>query len=349
MTDKPPPSPPFDGQGDLFGDGGEPDLPPPTGTILKSESQARCPRRQGGRACPYQARHGGDCRARAWPNVSRLPLLGRRRRHQARPLARRQAGALPSVLQADARLAALRPQALARHLRLQTVPAGRSRPGGREMGRVIIGIDVGLQGAVAILADSGALIDVQDMPCLNDGPAKRRSVNAALLSKLMAKSHATEVYVDLVGPRRQEGPVGAFAFGRSRRGSGRRRPAPGRPSRAPAAPQWKRLIAIAPGKAGAKDAARSEAIRRWPDKAGLFARKLTTAEPRPAWSPRRGSTATKSKSPPRAGRGPAGARGDAGTAGTMSNGYRRALQRTGGIAVHRGRSCSRCAKGDLAA
>jgi hypothetical protein len=29
---------------------------------------------------------------------------------------------------------------------------------------------------------------------------------------------------------------------------------------------------IAPGKAGAKDAARSEAIRRWPDKARLFAR-----------------------------------------------------------------------------
>jgi crossover junction endodeoxyribonuclease RuvC len=84
------------------------------------------------------------------------------------------------------------------------------------MGRVIIGIDVGLQGAVAILADSGALIDVQDMPCLNDGPAKRRSVKAALPSQLIAESHATEAYVELVDPRPQEGPVGAFAFGRSR-------------------------------------------------------------------------------------------------------------------------------------
>jgi crossover junction endodeoxyribonuclease RuvC len=33
------------------------------------------------------------------------------------------------------------------------------------------------------------------------------------------------------------------------------------------------LIGIPPGKDGAKDRARSEAIRRWPDKAALFARK----------------------------------------------------------------------------
>ena len=37
-------------------------------------------------------------------------------------------------------------------------------------------------------------------------------------------------------------------------------------------PSWKRLVGIAPGKDGAKDAARSEAIRRWPAQAGLFAR-----------------------------------------------------------------------------
>jgi len=37
-------------------------------------------------------------------------------------------------------------------------------------------------------------------------------------------------------------------------------------------PTWKRAVGIPPGKDGAKDAARSEAIRRWPDRAGLFAR-----------------------------------------------------------------------------
>jgi hypothetical protein len=46
----------------------------------------------------------------------------------------------------------------------------------------------------------------------------------------------------------------------------------GLPIRFVTAPSWKRLIGIPPGKDGAKDRARSEAIRRWPDKAALFAR-----------------------------------------------------------------------------
>jgi crossover junction endodeoxyribonuclease RuvC len=37
-------------------------------------------------------------------------------------------------------------------------------------------------------------------------------------------------------------------------------------------PVWKRAIGLPTGKDGAKDAARSEAIRRWPSKASLFAR-----------------------------------------------------------------------------
>ena len=36
-------------------------------------------------------------------------------------------------------------------------------------------------------------------------------------------------------------------------------------------PAWKRAVGIKPGPDGAKDAARSEAIRRWPAKAALFA------------------------------------------------------------------------------
>lgn len=37
-------------------------------------------------------------------------------------------------------------------------------------------------------------------------------------------------------------------------------------------PVWKRAIGLPTGKDGAKDAARSEAIRRWPSNASLFAR-----------------------------------------------------------------------------
>jgi crossover junction endodeoxyribonuclease RuvC len=35
---------------------------------------------------------------------------------------------------------------------------------------------------------------------------------------------------------------------------------------------WERVVGIPPGEDGAKDAARSEAIRHWPDSASLFAR-----------------------------------------------------------------------------
>jgi len=62
----------------------------------------------------------------------------------------------------------------------------------------------------------GELLDVFDMPCLNDGPGARRNVNGPLLAEIIAKSHASRAYIELVGVRPGEGAVGAFSFGRSR-------------------------------------------------------------------------------------------------------------------------------------
>jgi crossover junction endodeoxyribonuclease RuvC len=141
-------------------------------------------------------------------------------------------------------------------------------------GRVVIaiGIDVGVVGAIALVNGEGELLAVYDMPVLNDGPAKRRSVNAPLLADIVAKSHAATAFVEFVGARPGEGPTGAFAFGRSRGVIEGVTAALGLPVTFLTPPVWKRAIGITPGKDGAKDAARSEAIRRWPDKAGLFAR-----------------------------------------------------------------------------
>ena len=55
---------------------------------------------------------------------------------------------------------------------------------------IVLGVDVGVTGAIAILEDSGELVDVHDMNCLNNGPAKRRAINAPLLAEILAKSHA---------------------------------------------------------------------------------------------------------------------------------------------------------------
>ena len=55
---------------------------------------------------------------------------------------------------------------------------------------IVIGVDIGVQGAIAILNASGELIEVHEMPVLHDGPAGRRSVNGPLLASIIFASHA---------------------------------------------------------------------------------------------------------------------------------------------------------------
>jgi crossover junction endodeoxyribonuclease RuvC len=135
-----------------------------------------------------------------------------------------------------------------------------------------IGIDIGVAGAVSCHEENGELVEVADMPVLNDGPAGRRAVNAPLLAEILARWHVRRAFVEFVGARPGEGAVGAFAFGRSRGVIEGVCGALGVSVTFITPPSWKRAVGIAPGK-GAKDAARAEAIRRWPDKAALFALK----------------------------------------------------------------------------
>jgi len=135
----------------------------------------------------------------------------------------------------------------------------------------ILGVDIGVRGAVAILDEHGSLADVFDMPTLHDGPKNRRSINAPLLAEIIYKSHAIEAYVELVGPRPMEGAVGAFAFGDSK-GVVRGVLAVAAIPTVFITPQvWKRVVGLPPGK-DQKDASRSEAIRRWPGHAAQFKR-----------------------------------------------------------------------------
>jgi crossover junction endodeoxyribonuclease RuvC len=101
----------------------------------------------------------------------------------------------------------------------------------------IIGIDIGSQGAIALLTPGGDLLEVVDMPILRDGPKGRPNV-----------------------------------FGRSRGVIEGVCAAAGLPIAFLTPAYWKRLVGIAPGKEGAKDAARSLALRRWPSHAATFAR-----------------------------------------------------------------------------
>jgi crossover junction endodeoxyribonuclease RuvC len=137
----------------------------------------------------------------------------------------------------------------------------------------VLGIDIGVTGGVAVLTDTGQLISVHEMPCLHDGPKKRRTINAPLLASIIYQSHASRAFVELVGPRPNEGVVGAFAFGDSKGCIRGVLAGAAVPVIWITPPSWKRAVSIAPGKDGAKDAARAQAIARWPSYADLFRHK----------------------------------------------------------------------------
>lgn len=135
---------------------------------------------------------------------------------------------------------------------------------------IILGIDIGVQGAIAIMGGSGSLLEVHAMPCLHDGPAGRRSVNAPLLSSIIFNSHADHAFVEHVSAQPGDGAVGAFSFGRSRGVIEGVLAAAGVPCSFITPASWKRAVGLAPGRD--KDASRAEAIRRWPTQADLFKR-----------------------------------------------------------------------------
>ena len=133
----------------------------------------------------------------------------------------------------------------------------------------ILGIDIGVQGALALLTPEGDLIEVADMPILRDGPKNRPAINAPLLADLIWKWHAAEAFIECAGSRPGEGAVGAFCFGRSRGVVEGILGACGVTASLITPAAWKRTVGLF---LASKDAARSEAIRRWPNHAALFAR-----------------------------------------------------------------------------
>ena len=140
------------------------------------------------------------------------------------------------------------------------------------MTALVIGIDPGLDGALALLTSDGVLVEVDDMPTLQDGAAGRRAINAPLLAARVRAWGAGQAYCEFVGARPGEGPVGAFSFGRCRGIVEGVLGSQGVPVVMLTPAWWKRRVDIAPG-ADRKDEARSKAIARWPGMADRFARK----------------------------------------------------------------------------
>jgi hypothetical protein len=81
--------------------------------------------------------------------------------------------------------------------------------------QTIIGIDPGAHGAIAVLNDSGELLEVVDMPATQEANG-RSATNAPPLAGILARTHARIAFCELVGARPTDAKVAAFAFGRAR-------------------------------------------------------------------------------------------------------------------------------------
>jgi crossover junction endodeoxyribonuclease RuvC len=139
------------------------------------------------------------------------------------------------------------------------------------MDAVVLGIDPGAHGAIAVLNAAGQLLGVLDMPATTEANG-RTATNAPLLAGILARTHARVAYVEYVGARPTDAKVAAFSFGRARGVIEGCAGALGLPIVFLTPPTWKRLADIPPG-AENKDLARTRAIARWPAHAELFRRK----------------------------------------------------------------------------
>jgi len=137
--------------------------------------------------------------------------------------------------------------------------------------RNVLGVDPGAHGAVAVLTPDGGLIDVFDMPATTETKG-RSTTNAPLLAEIFFKSHAGVIFCEFVGSRPTDSKKGAFQFGRARGVIEGVAGALALPVVFLTSPVWKRIASVPPGPDN-KDIARTRAIARWPEHAGLFARK----------------------------------------------------------------------------
>jgi crossover junction endodeoxyribonuclease RuvC len=135
---------------------------------------------------------------------------------------------------------------------------------------LILGIDPGAHGAIAVLDEGGELLEVLDMPSTPEANG-RSATNAPLLAGILGRTHARIAFCEFVGARPTDAKVAAFAFGRARGVIEGCAGALGLPMVFLTPPTWKRVADIPAGKEH-KDLARTRAIARWPAHADLFAR-----------------------------------------------------------------------------
>lgn len=141
--------------------------------------------------------------------------------------------------------------------------------------KVLIGIDPGLRGAIAVLAGRD-LVHVADMPVVPVSWAgkTRNEVSPALLYSLLASiqhehGKATMAVVERVSASPQMGRTSAFRFGEGYGAVNAVLACAGISAETVVPGKWKKAL----GLTSVKDASRGLAMKRWPDCAEMFERK----------------------------------------------------------------------------
>lgn len=136
----------------------------------------------------------------------------------------------------------------------------------------IIGIDPGTSGAVAILEDTGHLVQVFDMPAVEvvvGGKAKRRMSPEMLAAELrLYNVHGTRAVIEQVNAMPGQGVSSMFAFGEAFGLAKGVLAGLGIPVTTVTPGRWKKALALNSG----KDASRAKAAALWPQQAGEFKR-----------------------------------------------------------------------------
>ncbi len=135
---------------------------------------------------------------------------------------------------------------------------------------MILGIDPGLSGAIALLSPEGNVLAIEDMPTIEVviNGKKRRNMPPVALANTIRILAPQKAFLENVGVRPGEGAVGAFSFGRNLGQIEGVLAALRIPTTLVHPATWKRRMNIPADKGGA----RMKAMALFPDKADLFKR-----------------------------------------------------------------------------
>jgi crossover junction endodeoxyribonuclease RuvC len=136
---------------------------------------------------------------------------------------------------------------------------------------IIMGIDPGLSGAVAIYDTSTGDVGIEDMPTVEvvRGGKRKSEISPQALSDVIAKGYAGSAFLERVGAMPGQGVTSMFSFGRSVGMVEGVLAALSIPVTIVPPQTWRRRVAVREG----KDGSRERAMQLFPRQAAMFARK----------------------------------------------------------------------------